>query len=75
MIQTHQKKIPYHRKDGNSAEREAKVSNPSPFVTLDKLVAMSLYLGFVFADTDHIISLSVCGKKNVYTGMGERLWQ
>lgn len=60
MIEIHQKD---HRKDSNGAEPEAEVSNPSPFVVLDKLVAISLYLRFALANTDCITSFSVCGKK------------
>lgn len=69
MIEIHQKD---HRKDSNGAEPEAEVSNPSPFVVLDKLVAISLYLRFALANTDCITSLSVCGKKIRYIQEWER---
>lgn len=74
MIQIHHKEIPYHRKDSSSAEPEAEISNTSPFDMLDNLVAIFLYLRFAFSNTDCIISLSMCGKKNcIYRNWGDTL--
>jgi len=72
VIHLHQKEMICYRQDSNYAESETEVSNISPFVILDKLVAISLYSDWQLQIR---ISLSVCGKNHVYTGMEAMLWQ